>query len=270
MPRRVTEMRGKCYNARMSESKPPARKTPAPVDLNEVRELLAENTKAIVELRKMDAETRERQAETAKQLAQLGKSVDADRDAAREANAEARERQAKTDEQLAALGVRADKALAVAEKNNEYFGNHVRNEGELLEMQCYNTLKKSREINGIKLDDFHWGRKSARYAVEVDIIGFNGKVVMPIEVKRTLSADDVRRFAEVRVGRFEKAFPQYAAGKQTIPVIIFAMPRSGDDEDEDPVKLALKLGLTVLQSVGENQLSTITDPAQVVSRTYKD
>ena len=247
-------MRGKCYNARMSESKPSARKTPAPVDLNEVRELLAENTKAIVELRKANAEAR----------------AEHDREAA-----EARERQAKIDEQLAALGVRADRALAasenalkVAEKNNEYFGNHVRNEGELLEMQCYNTLKKSREINGIKLDDFHWGRKSARYAVEVDIIGFNGKVVMPIEVKRTLSADDVRRFAEVRVGRFEKAFPQYAAGKQTIPVIIFAMSRTG--EDEDPVKLALELGLTVLQSVGENQLSPITDPAQVISRTCKD
>ena len=252
----------------MPKANPPARKTPAPVDLNEVRELLAENAKAIVEMRKANVEAR----------------AEHDRE-----TAEARKRQAKIDEQLAALGERADKAiaagdraiaagdraianadkaLAVAEKNNEYFGSHVRNEGELLEMQCYNTLKKNREINGIKLDDFHWGRKSAKYAVEVDIIGFNGKVVMPIEVKRTLSADDVRRFAEVRVGRFEKAFPQYAAGKQTIPVIIFAMPRTG--EDEDPVKLALELGLTVLQSVGESQLSTITDPAQVISRTYKD
>ena len=173
---------------------------------------------------------------------------------------------AETAKLIADIGVRADKALAVAEKNNEYFGNHVRNEGELLEMQCYNTLKQSREINGIKLDDFHWGRKSAIYAVEVDIIGFNGKVVMPIEVKRTLSADDVRRFAEVRVGRFEKAFPQYAAGKQTIPVIIFAMPRSGDNEDDNPVQLALDLGITVLQSVGENQLSPITDISQVITR----
>ena len=173
---------------------------------------------------------------------------------------------AETAKLIADIGVRADKALAVAEKNNEYFGNHVRNEGELLEMQCYNTLKQNREINGIKLDDFHWGRKSAIYAVEVDIIGFNGKVVMPIEVKRTLSPADVRRFAEVRVGRFEKAFPQYAAGKQTIPVIIFAMPRSGDNEDDNPVQLALDLGITVLQSVGENQLSPITDPSQVITR----
>ena len=260
--------------------KPARKKTAPPVDLNEVAKLVAANAKAIAELRKLNAETDakadkrwrehdERMREHDKRMVQLGTTVKA----IEKTNAE-------TAKQLAQLGVRAaeadkraDKALAVAEKNNEYFGNHVRNEGELLEMQCYNTLKKSREINGIKLDDFHWGRKSAVYAVEVDIIGFNGKVVMPIEVKRTLSTRDVRRFAEVRVGRFKKAFPQYAAGKQTIPVIIFAMPRTGVDADgkpEDPVQLALDLGLTVLQSVGKNQLSPITDPDQVISRPHQD
>ena len=228
--------------AKPKPARKPARKKPAPpIDLDKVMALAVENAKAIAELRKLNAET----------------------------NAKADKRAAEADKRAEALDIRADKALAVAEKNNKYIGDHSRNEGELLEMECYNTLKKSREINGIKLDDFHWGRKSARYAVEVDIIGFNGKVVMPIEVKHTLSARDVRRFAEVRVGRFKKAFPQYAAGKQTIPVIIFAMPRTGED-GENPVKLALKLGLTVLQSVGENQLSPITDPDQVISRPHKD
>ena len=167
---------------------------------------------------------------------------------------------------IADLGVRADKALAVAEKNNQYIGDHSRNNGELLEMECYNTLMKNKQINGIKLDDFHWGRKSAEYAVEVDIIGFNGKVTMPIEVKRTLSVSDVRRFAEVRVDRFKKAFPQYAAGKTVIPVIIFVMPRAAADEDDNPVQLALDLGITVLQSIGENQLTPITDISQVITR----
>ena len=234
-------------------------------EIAEIRELVAANAKGIAELRKANAEA----------------SAEANTQAAKR-NAEADKRAAELRQFIADIGVRADKALAladkadkradkaiaVAEKNNEYFGNHVRNEGALLETECYNTLKKSREINGIKLDDFHWGRKSAIYAVEVDIIGFNGKVVMPIEVKRTLSPADVRRFAEVRVGRFEKAFPQYAAGKQTIPVIIFAMPRTGVD-GEDPVKLALKLGLTVLQSIGESQLSPITDPDQVITRPHE-
>ena len=257
--------------------KPARKKTAPPVDLNEVRQLFAEGAKRsaihdreMAELRQANAELRQFIADLGKRtrehdklmkehderMAQLGESVKA-----------TEKLNAKTAKLIADIGVRADKALAVAEKNNKYIGDHSRNEGALLETECYNTLKKSREINGIKLDDFHWGRKSAVYAVEVDIIGFNGKVVMPIEVKRTLSADDVRRFAEVRVGRFEKAFPQYAAGKQTIPVIIFAMPRTG--EDEDPVKLALKLGLTVLQSVGENQLSPITDPDQVISRPHE-
>ena len=299
MPRRVTEMRGKCYNARMSKANPPARKTPAPVDLNEVRELLAENTKAIVELRKANAEARaehdreaaearKRQAKIDEQLAALGKSVDAVRDfvwdAIREVNAqtakqlavhdkemsEIRKTQAQTEKLLADLGIRADKALAVAEKNNKYIGDHSRNEGELLEMECYNTLAKAKQINGIKLDGFHLGGKDPEHAVEVDIVGYNGKVTMLIEVKRTLSADDVRRFAEVRVGRFKKAFPQYSVDKDVIPVIIFAMPRTGEDADaKDPVELALELGLIVMQSIGENQLSHITDPGQVVSRATK-
>ena len=70
------------------------------------------------------------------------------------------ERMKEHDERMVQLGIRADKALAladkalaVADKNNKYIGDHSRNEGTLLETECYNTLKKSREINGIKLDD---------------------------------------------------------------------------------------------------------------------
>ena len=51
------------------------------------------------------------------------------------------------------------------------------------------------------------------------------------------------------------------------------IPRTGVDADgkpEDPVQLALDLGLTVLQSTGENQLSPITAPDQVISRSDKD
>ena len=233
------------------------------------KEKQTQHDREVAEIRQLQRESADRWREHDKRMAELRQSnAEANAEAAKR-NAEAAKEFAELRQFIADIGVRADKALAVAEKNNKYIGDHSRNEGALLETECYNTLKKSREINGIKLDDFHWGRKSAIYAVEVDIIGFNGKVVMPIEVKRTLSPADVRRFAEVRVGRFEKAFPQYAAGKQTIPVIIFAMPRTGED-GEDPVKLALKLGLTVLQSVGESQLSPITDPDQVISRPHQD
>ena len=221
----------------------------------------AENTKAIAELRASNAET-------AKQLAQLGTTVKA----TEKTNAETAKQLAELRQFIADIGVRADKALAVAEKNNEYFGNHIRNEGELLEMECYNALMKTKTVNGVKLDGFQPGPKDPHHGVEIDLIGFNGKVTMPIEVKRTMSPADVRRFAEVRMERFAKAFPYLARGKEVIPVIIFAMPRTGVDADgkpEDPVKLALKLGLTVLQSIGENQLSPITAPDQVISRPHE-
>ena len=249
------------------------------------KEKQTQHDREVAEIRQLQAETARLNAEAAKRAAEADKrAAEADKRAAeadkqlaelRQSNAELRQfiadlakRSEETDKRIAALGVRADKALAVAEKNNKYIGDHSRNEGELLEMECYNTLVKTKEINGVKLDGFQLGNKNPEHGVEIDIIGFNGKVTMPIEVKRTLSADDVRRFVDVRLDRFPKAFPQYANDKAIKPVIIFAMPRTG--EDEDPVKLALKLGLTVLQSIGENQLSPITTPDQVISRSDKD
>ena len=284
----------------MPKAKPtptPARKKTAPAAdrLTRVEKLLEENAKAIVELRKLNAETDakaakraaeaaaeadKRNAETAKQLATLGAAVKATEKANAEnvkAIAELRklnaETTAKADKRAEALDKRADKALAVAEKNNKYIGDHSRNEGELLEMECYNALMKTKTVNGIKLDGFQPGPKDPHHGVEIDLIGFNGKVTMPIEVKRTMSPADVRRFAEVRMERFPKAFPYLAHGKEVIPVIIFALPRTGVDADgkpEDPVQLALDLGLTVLQSTGENQLSPITAPDQVISRPHEE
>ena len=277
----------------------PARKKSAPATdrLTRVEKLVAANSKAIAELRQANAEANaeaaKRNAEIAKQLATLGATVKAtektnaenakaiaelrqaiaqtDAKADKRA-AEADKRAAEADKRAAELDKRADKALRVAEKNNEYFGNHVRNEGELLEMECYNALMKTKTVNGVKLDGFQPGPKDPHHGVEIDLIGFNGKVTMPIEVKRTMSPADVRRFAEVRMERFPKAFPYLARDKEVIPVIIFALPRTGVDADgkpEDPVQLALDLGLTVLQSTGENQLSPITSPDQVISRPHE-
>ena len=255
-------------------------------EVAEIRQILAENTKAIVELRKLNAETDKRFADlgttvkaTEKANAENAKAIAELRKLNAETNAEADKRAAEADKRAAELDKRADKALAasenalkVAEKNNQYIGDVSRNNGELLEMECYNALMKTKIVNGIKLDGFQPGPKDPYHGVEIDLIGFNGKVTMPIEVKRTMSPADVRRFAEVRMERFPKAFPYLARGKEVIPVIIFAMPRTGVDADgkpEDPVQLALDLGLTVLQSTGENQLSPITAPDQVISRPHE-
>ena len=241
----------------MSKSKTTPRKSapkkPAPtVDrLTRVEKLLEENAKAIVELRKLNAET----------------------------NAKADKRAAEADKRAAALDKRAAEALAasenalkVAEKNNQYISGHANGEGEILEIECYNTLLKMGEINGVKLERLRLGMKDPQYGVEIDLVGINGKVTFPMEVKRTLYPEDVRRFKEVQVERFKEAYPEYALNKQVTPVIIFALRKQKNNKGkkEDPVQLALNAGMIVLQSTGENQLSPITAPAQVIARSPKD
>ena len=165
---------------------------------------------------------------------------------------------------------RLAKTEALVDKNAKYIGTHANNEGELLEIECRVKLMKMGKLNGVTLDAIiHGSIHAPKYGgVEVDLVGLNGKVVFPMEVKRTMSPDDVRRFADVRVERFKKAFP-YAKGREVRPVVIFGAPRSGKSK-EDPVQVALELGLIVMQVINENQLTPITDPSQVVKRQHKE
>ena len=188
--------------------------------------------------------------------------------------AEDRKRERERDEKAAKVREEYERRLAKTEalvdKNAKYIGTHANNEGELLEIECRVKLMKMGKLNGVTLDAIiHGSIHAPKYGgVEVDLVGLNGKVVFPMEVKRTMSPDDVRRFAGVRVERFKKAFP-YAKGREVRPVVIFGAPRSGKSK-EDPVQVALELGLIVMQTIGENQLTPITDPSQVVKRQHKE
>ena len=204
-------------------------------------------------------EDRKRERERDEKIAQ---EREADRKKAEAERAEDRkrdeERSAKAAEEMAEIrrGIKETRKL---------IGDHTNNEGELLETICKVALAKMGEIDGVPLDDVQ-GMKSDKHGVEVDVVGVNGKVLFPVEVKRTMSPEDVRHFVEVRVERFKKAFVK---DKEVRPVIIFGLPRSGETK-EDPVEVALELGLIAMQSIGENKLATITDPSQVVKRQHKD
>ena len=283
----------------------PAPKKPAPpaIDFNKVMALAVENTKGIAELRKAGAKTDnrmrehdnrmrehdERMADLGVRIAQNHKSIldlrksTADLRASdaelRASNAELRQSieglgqfLAQLDIRIAQIAERAAEALAVAQENNKYIGTHANGEAEMLEIECYNTLLKMGEINGVKLERLRLGMKDPQYGVEIDLVGINGKVTFPMEVKRTLYPEDVLRFKEVQVERFKEAYPEYALNKQVTPVIIFALRKQKNNKGkkEDPVQLALKAGMIVLQSTGENQLSPITAPAQVIARSPKD
>ena len=267
----------------MPKAKTTAPKPAAPaIDFNKVMALAAENTKAIAEnrksiaeLRASDAEHRASNAELRQSIAHLGTTVDELRQSIAHLGAivETIEKvNAETAKQLAQLGVRTAEALAIAKENNRYIGTHANGEAEMLEIECYNTLWKMRKLNGVKLDGLRLGVNDPHYGVEIDLVGVNGKFTFPMEVKRTLYPEDVLRFKEVQVERFKQAYPELALNKQVTPVIIFALRKKvkHKGKKEDPVQLALKAGMIVLQSTGENQLTPITTPAQVTTRSPKD
>ena len=229
--------------------KPARKKTAPPVDLNEVAKLVAANAKAIAENRKSIAEHDKRIAELYQFLAQL-------------------------DIRIAQIAERAAEALKVAQENNRYIGAHANGEGEILEIECYDALWKMHKLNGVKLDGLRLGVNDPHYGVEIDLVGVNGKFTFPMEVKRTLYPEDVRRFKEVQVERFKQAYPELALNKQVTPVVIFALRKKvknpADGKKEDPIQLALNAGMIVLQSTGKNQLSPITAASAVVKRPDKD
>ena len=239
-------------------------------------ELFVEFDKRLVRLAEQFAQ--ERAKERAEDRKRAAKEREEDRKRAAKEREEDRKRIAKEREEdrKHAAKVREEyerrlaKTEALVDKNAKYIGTHANNEGELLEIECRVKLMKMGKLNGVTLDAIiHGSIHAPKYGgVEVDLVGLNGKVVFPMEVKRTMSPDDVRRFADVRVERFKKAFP-YAKGREVRPVVIFGAPRSGKSK-EDPVQVALELGLIVMQTIGENQLTPITDPSQVVRRQHKE
>ena len=212
-----------------------------------------EHARELSELREMYAESEKRNVAMEQRLSVLEKA-EADRK---------RERAEEHDRLMARVDRNLDKAA-------EFTGGYDNDEEGSLETTCRKALKKMGNIGGVTLDDIQ-GLYSHKYMVGMDIIGINvnGKIFFPVEVTHTLSPDDVCRFG-VRVEHFTKAF---AEGWEVRPVIIFGLSRPGKDADgkkEDPVQVALELGLIVMQVINENQLTPITDPSQVVKRQHKE
>ena len=181
---------------------------------------------------------------------------------------ETAEQQRKTDEQLRETDKQLQKTAEQQRKTGKQLGDFVRSTGEVLEVECLTALEKMDKIGGIKIDDFQPNAKFIKKGMEVDIVGYNGKVVMPIEVKRTLRPGHVHKFVKERVDRFKREFASYAQGRDVHGAVVFTMRAkelNANKELEDPVELALDAGLIVLQSISANNLKPIHSVDDVVA-----
>ena len=256
-----------CYNAVvMSEAKQSRHDR----EIADIRQLIRENEeRAAKRAAEADRRAEERAAEAEKRAeeraaeaaAEAKKRAEEAEKRAAEAAAEEKERAQKVAEEVAEMREmqrKTDKQLA---KTDKIVGNFTRGEGEILEVACVAALRARGEIGGIKLDRVYPRIKGVVRGMEVDGIGVNGKVVIPVEVKRTLRPEHVHNIVGGRIDRFPEEFPDFAQGKdKVIGAIIFAL-RVKEENDkgelEDPVELALKAGLLVMQSVSANELKPV-------------
>ena len=120
-------------------------------------------------------------------------------------------------------------------------------DGTVLEEDIFHALLESRTICGIRLDNVLYDMKAGGDG-QFDVVGFNGKYVVVIEVKRTLKIKDAYRFAEEQKPVFEREFAGLIGKKKVLGAMVYrrASPKART--------AVLENGLLLVHSVGKKKL----------------
>ena len=158
-------------------------------------------------LAKLDEEIAQAKAE-AQQAAAEARRYEAAYKKVREADAKAeakrREEEAKRREEDKQLTAELKKTV---KETSKAWGDFGRSEGEMVEEEFVSALREKKAIGDFKLREV-LSRLKNRY--EYDLVCINGRAVFVGEVKRQLTARDVRDFADNRLPHFAEDFPAHA------------------------------------------------------------
>ena len=102
-------------------------------------------------------------------------------------------------------------------------------------------------------------------AGQFDVVAVNGEYVFVIEVKRNLTMEDVRNFADKQLPRFAEVFPREAQGKKVRGAMVYRRT----DKGGNAVAAALKEGFFVLSVNSKKKLHQITTAEQVIKQAKK-
>ena len=201
----------------------------------EIRELFSETNKAIAENSKAIAELRESQKKTDEKIDRLVESQK--KTDAQLAKTDAQ--LAKTDAQLSRLGVKMDKM-------NEMYGGLGNNVGRATEELFFNTLHETPVLKGIKFDkvERNWRDRVGKCQDEYDIVMKNGSSIFILEAKFKATNADVEKLLTTKQENFNILFPEYKDYEQHWGLAATII-------DEDLKDMAVNNGLTVLQYKGE-------------------
>ena len=205
------------------------------------------------EMRKQQAAAHKEQMEYYKQRAKDR----AEETAARKQRAA---EEAKEEKQRAERNRELDRRIATI---GDRLGGLANAEGDIFEHECYEAVDKAKALGGVHFD---FVRANVTNGYEYDVVGVNKKVVVPMEAKQTLRARDVRKFAKTRLREFPRLLPEYAEGRKVTGAMIFRrapIEKLPNGDKEDPIEVAMELGLMVVQAFGKNRLEVVTSASKV-------
>ena len=216
----------------------------------------AKEQKWRAEMHEREAKIHEREAKMHERVAKIHERVEK----IHERVATMRESAAKEEKQRAERNRELDRRIATI---GDRLGGLTNAEGDIFEHECYEAVDKAKALGDVHFD---FVRANVTNGYEYDVVGVNKKVVVPMEAKQTLRARDVRKFAKTRLREFPRLLPEYAEGRKVTGAMIFrrapieTLP--GGDK-EDPIEVAMELGLMVVQAFGKNRLEVVTSASKV-------
>ena len=212
----------------------------------EARKREEERRKREEERRKRQEEERKREEETQKRAKEEERKREEER---RKRQEEARQR----DDQLKKETAKQMKASS--EETNQYIkklsllvGNISNNQGEIIEEQFYQSLKKNKKLGKLSFDyiDRNVHLSIGRLEDEYDIILFNGDSVALVEVKTKAHPDDIKKIVKKKVASFKELRPAKLDNQK-----IYLAVASGTTNKE-LVKQAKKEGVFLLTLDGKH------------------
>jgi len=158
------------------------------------------------ERRAMSRETREEIRETREEMKAMSRET---REEMKAMSREYDKRFRETNEQIAAISKKTDRKI------NKLAGLFDDQWGKLMEALVEGSVLKLFQDRGIGVCQIYQRARSQRNGdhMELDLLMVNDDEVVVTEVKTTLRAEQVRKFAERLTERFPEFFPRYAGLK---------------------------------------------------------
>ena len=172
-------------------------------------------------------------------------------EALRKAQQRTEEAQQKTEEALQELTKNLNKASGdFTNKWGQFLENLVK--GDLVK------ILKGRNIKVVRVQPRLVYYENGREAGEFDLVAMNGKEVVAVEVKTTLTVKKVQKFID-KLKMFKEYFPEYRHSTVYGSVAYLCEPE--DEEARGAAKFSGEHGLFVIVSPGgESNVTTISNP----------